>query len=117
MRDDRDRLQDILDAVAAIRSRCGRDRTPFDGDELLRVWCLHHLQVIGEAASGLSEDLRQRHAEVPWREIVGMRNVIVHGYFQVDWDEVWVAVDRDVDPLAEAVRRILDPDGDAPDRA
>lgn len=79
MRDDRDRLQDILDAVAAIRSRCGRDRAHFDGDELLRVWCLHHLQLIGEAASGLSEDLRQRHGEVPWREIVGVRNVIVHG--------------------------------------
>jgi uncharacterized protein with HEPN domain len=108
VRPDEDRLRDILDAIAAIQRRVPTlDRSAFDADELLRVWCLHHLTVIGEATARLSEELRSRHPEVPWREIVGMRNAIVHGYFTVDWDEVWVVVERDLERLRRGIESVV----------
>jgi uncharacterized protein with HEPN domain len=73
MRRDAERLQDILDAIDAIRSRVGADRAAFDGDAMVRVWCLHHVTVIGEAAAGLSEQFKARHQHTPWRKITGMR--------------------------------------------
>jgi uncharacterized protein with HEPN domain len=107
VRHDEDRLRDILEAIDAIRSRAGSGRSAFDADAMLRVWCLHHLTIIGEAASRLSEELRQRHSAAPWRDIIGMRNAVVHGYFDVDWDEVWAVVDRDLVPLRAAVEVVL----------
>jgi uncharacterized protein with HEPN domain len=111
MRRDEERLRDILDAVAAIQRRAGNDRRAFDADELLRVWCLHHLTVIGEAVAGLSAELRGRYTSTPWRDIVGMRNAVIHGYFSVDWDEVWAVVERDLDQLAESVKDIIAAEG------
>jgi uncharacterized protein with HEPN domain len=49
---------------------------------------LRHFEVIDEASARLSETLRARHPEVPWREIIGMRNVLIHGYFDIDWEQV-----------------------------
>lgn len=110
MRSDEDRILDISEAIAAIVERV-RLRKDFDDDELLRVWCLHHIVVIGEAASRVSEALKERYPEVPWRRIVAMRNAVVHGYFQVDWDQVWAVVERDLDPLRVAVDGILTAEG------
>ncbi|MBN1654865.1 MAG: DUF86 domain-containing protein [Deltaproteobacteria bacterium] len=55
--------------------------------------------MIGEAVAGLSTELRGRYTATPWRDIIGMRNAVIHGYFSVDCNEVWVAVDRDIDYL------------------
>jgi uncharacterized protein with HEPN domain len=111
VRKDEERLRDILEAIAAIRRRIEKNRDAFTADELLRVWCLHHLSVIGEAAAGLSAELRNRYTSTPWRDIIGMRNAIIHGYFNVDWDEVWMVVERDIDPLAESVASIITAEG------
>lgn len=108
MRRDADRLRDILEAIDAIRSRVGLDRSPFDADAMVRVWCLHHLTIIGEATAGLSQQIREKYTNVPWRSIVGMRNAIIHAYFDVDWDEVWIVVERDIDALRRTVKAILD---------
>lgn len=107
MRADEDRLTDVLEALDAIRRRVGSERAAFDADELLRVWALHHLLIIGEACSRMSEPLQARYPEVPWRQIVAMRNIIVHGYFEVDWDEVWEVVVRDVATLRRFIENIL----------
>lgn len=64
---------------------------------------------IGEAASRLSDDVVQAHPEIPWRQIVAMRNRVVHGYFDVDLDVLWSAVSVDVPQLAERVRRFAPP--------
>jgi uncharacterized protein with HEPN domain len=112
MRRDAERLQDILDAIDAIRSRVGADRAAFDGDAMVRVWCLHHVTVIGEAATGLSEQFKARHQHTPWRKITGMRNAVVHGYFNVDWDIVWAVVERELEPLRAAVKAMLDAEAD-----
>jgi len=88
LRDQRERVLDILDAIAAIERHPGRDKAAFERDELLQVWSLRHLQIIGEAARALPEDVRALAPEIPWSEIIGMRNILVHGYFDIDTDIV-----------------------------
>ncbi len=107
MRDPTERLRDMLDAIAAIERYRDRDRASFDRDELLQVWFLRHLQILGEAASGLPEEVRVLSRDVPWPSIVGMRNVLVHGYFDIDADIVWEAARRDVPALRSALQRLL----------
>jgi uncharacterized protein with HEPN domain len=106
VRADRDRLLDILEAIAAVQEQA-QTRERFDADKMLRVWCLHHLVVIGEAAARVSEATRERHASVPWRRVIAMRNAVVHAYFQVDWEEVWNVVAHDLEPLRIAIAAIV----------
>ena len=68
---------------------------------------VHHLQIIGEAVRSLSETLRQSNPEVPWAQIRAMRNILVHEYFDVDLEEVWVTVERDLPRLKGTVQHIL----------
>lgn len=107
MRDARARLADILEAIAAIRRHAGRGREAFEADELIQIWIVHHLQVLGEAAARLDASLRVRSA-APWAGIIGMRNILVHRYFGIDLDAVWQVVERDLDPLEAEVKRLLD---------
>jgi uncharacterized protein with HEPN domain len=107
VRDPTERLRNMLDAIAAIERYRDRDRASFDRDELLQVWFLRHLQILGEAASGLPQDVRVLAPDVPWPSIVGMRNVLVHGYFDIDADIVWEAARRDVPALRSALQRLL----------
>jgi uncharacterized protein with HEPN domain len=65
------------------------------------------LEVIGEAARHVPASVRNRHPEVPWKQIVGMRNVVIHGYFGVDLEVLWRTVHDDLPPLRQAIARIL----------
>jgi len=84
VRSDRERLLDILEAIEQIEKYVGKGRSAIEQDELLQTWFVHHVQVIGEAARKLSDEFRVQHPDVPWAEIVAMRNVLVHEYFGVD---------------------------------
>jgi len=107
MRDPKERLRDILEAIAAIDRYRDRDRSAFEQDELLQVWFLRHLQIIGEAARRLPEEIRNLAPDIPWHKIIGMRNILVHGYFEIDLDVVWDAVQQDVPLLKPAVEALL----------
>jgi uncharacterized protein with HEPN domain len=105
VRDDRERLADVLAAISRIRRYVQDDRTRFDTDELLQNAVLHWIEIIGEAARGVSDKVRDAHPEVPWRVITDMRNRVSHGYFDIDLD--WNTVTRDLPKLQESVIRIL----------
>jgi len=79
-------LETARSIVAKIQ---GVDRTEFDADENLRLAVTHLIQIIGEAAARVANDFRSAHSEIPWREIVGMRQKIVHDYVHVNYDIVW----------------------------
>jgi uncharacterized protein with HEPN domain len=104
---DRNRLTDILEAIDRIERYTFRGRDIFERDELIQVQVIHHIQIIGEAARGLSESSRARHPQIPWRAIIGMRNVLVHAYFGVELGEVWMVVERDSPVLRQAVQALL----------
>jgi uncharacterized protein with HEPN domain len=101
-----------LEAIAAIDRYRDRDRSAFEQDELLQVWFLRHLQIIGEAARRLPEEIRHLAPDIPWHKIIGMRNILVHGYFAIDLDVVWDAVQRDVPLLKPGVKALLEKLGD-----
>lgn len=107
MRSQAERLRDMLDAIEAIDRYTSAGRERFDRDELVRSWVVRHLAVIGEAAGRLSDELRGRAPEIPWGVVIGARNVLVHAYFDIDHDEVWNTVQRDLPPLRVAVERLL----------
>lgn len=73
----------------------------------MQVWVIHHLQVIGEAARGVSQVLKDRHREVPWQQIIALRNILVHEYFGLNLDQLWILVERDLPRLEEQIERIL----------
>jgi uncharacterized protein with HEPN domain len=107
MRLDRERLEDMLEAIEAIERYMPADKQDFDANELVRVWCLRHIEIIGEAAANISDERRTLAADIPWRQVVGMRNTLIHAYFDVDWNEVWAVVSRDLQPLKAGVRALL----------
>ncbi len=108
MRDDRLRLQDIVDAIQRIERYSKQGRHAFDQNELIRVWAIHHLQMIGEAASAISESFRTAHPDIAWPQIVAMRNILIHEYFGVDPEEVWSAVENDLPSLKRAIQAALE---------
>jgi uncharacterized protein with HEPN domain len=68
---------------------------------------IHHLQIIGEAASKLSDAFRESHPEVAWGGMIGMRHVLVHGYFETNNTLVWKVIERDLPLLKEQLTKIL----------
>jgi uncharacterized protein with HEPN domain len=107
VRNDRERLADILEAAHKISTRVARGRARFDTDEDLQIVLTHLVQVIGEAASRITPELTAHHPHVPWRQIIGMRNRVVHDYFEIDLDILWTAVTHDVPYLAHQIDAIL----------
>lgn len=107
MRDDRERVLDILEAIERIERYTIQGRATFAHDELIQNWVVHHLQIIGEAARALSPALTTAHPEVPWSQIIGMRNILVHHYFTIDVDVVWSAVEHDLPDLKKSMEAIL----------
>ena len=107
MRADRDRLEDILEAIEQIQSRMPKSRKEFDSDDMTRVWIIRHLEIIGEACRTLSPDFKAVHPEIPWRTIADMRNILIHEYFRIDANQVWVAAAEDVPSLKAQIFQAL----------
>jgi uncharacterized protein with HEPN domain len=108
VRDFGNRLQDILDAIGQIEVEAVKGRAAFDGSSLIQVWMVHHLMIIGEAVRAIDPAVRQRYPSVPWRQIAGMRNFLVHDYFRINREIVWETVKKHVPGLKAEVERILE---------
>ena len=107
MRSDRLRLEDILDAIAVIQRDIPAARQQFDANPPIKSHILLHTLIIGEAASNVSQALRDQNPQVPWKPIIRMRNIVAHVYFGIDWDEVWQVAVRDVAALRPQIEAIL----------
>jgi uncharacterized protein with HEPN domain len=101
-RDDLIRLRHILDAATeALRFARNRRREDLDHDRQL-VWALiKAIEIIGEAASKVSQESQDLLTNIPWRNIVGMRNRLVHAYFDINLDILWKTVVEGLPPIAE----------------
>ena len=107
MRNDRERLLDIKEAIENIQKYASHGKNSFQNDELIQVWILHHIQILGEAAARLSDEFREEYHEIPWYKIIGMRNILVHNYFGIDIEAVWSAVENDMPVFYNQVIEIL----------
>jgi uncharacterized protein with HEPN domain len=109
-KDDRIRLRHMLDAAreAAALAK-GRTRSDLDTDRALALALVKCLEMLGEAAARTSPAGRALAPGLPWPEIVGMRNRLIHAYFEIDYDRVWDTVETDLPPLLQALETALGP--------
>lgn len=101
-------LRDIVEAAGFIAEFiAGLDRNAFDQSELIRSAVVQKLAVIGEASAHTLEEFRARHATVPWPKIVAFRNILIHAYFGIDWDEVWRTATKECPALKAQIESVL----------
>jgi uncharacterized protein with HEPN domain len=104
------RLRHMLDSGReAVSYTAGRHRGDLDKDRLLVHALVRCLEIIGEAASRISAECRTEIATIPWTDIVGMRNRLIHAYFDIDLDLVWNTVQDDLPPLIAELEKIVPP--------
>lgn len=107
MRSDREKLLDILEAIERTERYAIQGRQAFEQNELIQTWFIQNLQVVGEAARALSSAIRDSHPEIPWTKMIGMRNVLTHNYFEIDFDIVWIVVEQELPALKQDIARIV----------
>ena len=104
-----DYLRDMLDAIdkIALFTR-GMDAEQFRADEKTFFAVIRALEVIGEAAKNIPTSVRDRYPQVPWRDMAGIRDKLIHEYFGVNLDVVWKAAQSDLPPLRPFIARVVD---------
>lgn len=107
-KDDGIRLRHMLDATGEIISFSkGKTRVDLERERMLVLSVLKLIEIIGEASTKISAELKQKHPSVPWAAIIGMRNRLIHGYFDVDLDRVWDTINVDIPNLINLLNPIL----------
>jgi uncharacterized protein with HEPN domain len=102
------RVRHMLDAAVKLRRyTAGRTRADLDTDELLGLAVVRLLEILGEAARRVSEEARAQHPTIPWRQMAGTRDRLVHGYDQVDMDIVWTILADELPRLIPQLERLL----------
>lgn len=102
------RLMHILDAIERIERYVGeKSFEDFVSDDMLYYAVVKNIEIIGEASNMLTAEFRNSHPETPWKLVNGMRNYIVHEYFQVDNTVIWDVIKFDLPPLKEHVKSYL----------
>lgn len=101
-------VRDMVDyARRVVHHMDGVDRDRLEDDTLVQDAVVRALSTVGEAARGVSEEFRSAHPDIPWREIVGMRDVLVHDYTTINFDVVWSAATTDVPDLIPSLQALL----------
>jgi uncharacterized protein with HEPN domain len=95
------------ECIERIREYTAGDRSRFEASRLVQDAVIRNLQTLTESSQRLSDNIKATEPQVPWRELAGFRNVIVHGYLGIDLAAVWLVVDQDLPPLAAALARIV----------
>jgi uncharacterized protein with HEPN domain len=110
-------LEEILEAIALLEQyTAGLTLESFSEDIEKQDSVFRRLEIIGEAAKGIPDDLRARYPTVPWRDITGARDVLVHEYFRIDLEMAWDMVHDDLPELKREVERILEGEDFGEDR-
>ena len=109
-KDDLIRLRHMLDSAReAISYLAGRKRSDLDNDRMLVHSLVRCVTIIGEAAANVSPDCRAKIPTIPWADVVGMRNRLVHAYFDINLDLVWDTVEDDLPPLIAELEKVVPP--------
>lgn len=102
------RIRHMLDAVRkAVEFTRNCERIDLDKDEKLALSIVRLLEILGEAAKNVSDQYRDKHPKIPWRQIAGTRDRLIHGYFDVDLNIVWKIISVDIPPLVAQLEKAL----------
>ena len=101
-------LLHILDhSKKAVAMAQNHNRKDIDEDEKLRLALTHLITLVGESASRLSNEARNKHPEIPWQKMIGIRNRLIHGYDFVDYDILWTTIEKNLPVLIKKLETIL----------
>ena len=95
-----------MDSCETPRAR-GKTRKDLDEERVLNLALVRLLEIIGEAANRVPATDRERYAQIPWEQIIGLRHRLIHAYDRVDFDILWQIVTRDLPPLVAELEKIL----------
>lgn len=102
------RVRHMLDAAReALAFTRHQSRRALDDNRMLALSLIRCVEVVGEAATHVSSEFQHAHPEVPWSQIVAMRNRLIHAYFDVDLDRLWDTVADDLPPLVATLERVV----------
>jgi len=105
------RLRHMLDAVRdAVSFATGTQRDTLDTNRMLTLSLVKCIEIVGEAAGRISDEVRKRDPQIPWRDIINMRHHLIHAYYDVNLDIVWETVTVDLPPLIASLENILAPE-------
>lgn len=108
MKTDEIYLRHILDAINKIRKYTDKvDEDKFKSEEIIQDAVIRKLEIIGEAVKLIDKKTKNKKTELPWKDIAGMRDKLIHNYFGVDLDAVWLTLTKDLDQLKEGIKEIL----------
>ena len=102
------RLRHMLDSASeALSFVSGKSRTDLDASRMLALSLVKSVEIIGEAASRVSPEGRAQCNEIPWPDIIAMRNRLIHAYFDINLDIVWHTVTEELPPLVTELKKVL----------
>jgi len=108
MRADKDYIKDVLDAIKKIEEFIdGMDYNEFLEDVKTQYAVVRALEIIGEAVKNISDKLKKKYPEIPWKAIAGMGDKLIHAYFGVDWEVVWLTVKKDIPKIKPVFEKLL----------
>ena len=101
-------LSHILESISYIEHDTdGKSKQDFLNDRVVQDLVVRRLAVIGEAARNIPDDFRKKHKQIPWRSITGMRDVVVHDYFSLDFGRIWDTVENDLPKVKKEIEKII----------
>lgn len=102
-------LKDILGSIANIEKFANSlSKEKFIKDRMVQSAVIRELEIIGEAVKNISNETREKHPEIEWKNIAGARDVFIHGYFQVDLERVWDIVENNLPDLKRKISKVRD---------
>jgi uncharacterized protein with HEPN domain len=105
------RLRHMLDAVReALSFAEGKNRGELDDNRMLVLAILKDMEILGEAANKVSPETREKHPNIPWKDIIATRNRLIHGYFDINNDTIWQTLKQDLPNLKKHLEEILSPE-------
>ena len=107
-RDDTVYLRHILDAIGLIKEYTrGMSENEFPGNSMAHDAVIRQIEIIGEAARNISDEFQEKHPKLPWAKMVGIRNKIIHEYFNINYAIVWDTIKDDLPILEKSIKKIL----------
>ena len=107
MKSQRAYVEHVIECIRRVQEDSARGREAVFASRTLQDAILRNLQILCESTQRVDERYKREHPDIPWQSIAGMRNVLVHDYFDVDFGTAWKIVERDLPPLDQAMRLIL----------